>query len=391
MRLSETRRAFERMADRGQIKEDHVDLLTHAAIYEAAGNAFGRAYYQETWNKAEDEVQARRAATEGAQADTDNIIMAWERKAKDVGQLNARMAREAIHTTLDLPAVLGRARDLVIRPAEEPVNLESALLNGAFKRTMQNFREMPSLQKDVDTLGLFLQPEGTNVRYEGFSWSEDKYAVSKYSRAIGWTWEAKVNDDLQSFLDESAALGYAARMNRLKVLFLAIVAGTARTTLTGTGAGAGGPTIANVDAARAALASSTPPRRLGGISIPVPWEGLANATRDNQFVPASTPAELNPVYSAFTVNVEEYLADVLAAAPSGNALDWLAHDSNIASWLEFATLRGFEGGPSIVFKLPDTRESGYGSFDNMTDAMKVVDVVGAKVIDGTRVLRVAGA
>src|SRR5690625_3285482 len=141
------------------------------------------------------------------------------------------MAREAIHTTLDLPAVLGRARDLVIRPAEEPVNLESAMLNGAFKRTMQNFREMPSLQKDVDTLGLFLQPEGTNVRYEGFSWSEDKYAVSKYSRAIGWTWEAKVNDDLQSFLDESAALGYAARMNRLKVLFLAIVAGTAHPTL----------------------------------------------------------------------------------------------------------------------------------------------------------------
>src|SRR5690625_4721480 len=163
------------------------------------------------------------------------------------------MAREAILTTLDLPAVLGRARDLVIRPAGEPVNLESALLNGAFKRTMQNFREMPSLQKDVDTLGLFLQPEGTNVRYEGFSWTEDGYAIAKYSRAIGWTWEARQADDAASFLDESAALGFAARVNRLRVLFAAIIAGTTRVTLTG---GAGGPTIDNIIAARELLADN---------------------------------------------------------------------------------------------------------------------------------------
>lgn len=390
MSFKDTQHAFERMADRGHIKAEHVMPLTFAAIFEQAGTAFGQAFYGPTWNKAEDEVQARRAAVEGAQAQTDSIIRSWESRAKDVSAMGDRLARETIITSLDLPAVLGRARDLVIRNAEDPTSTESALFNAAFKRTAQNFRPMSSLQKDVDSLGLFLQPEGTNVRYEGFSWSDDQYAIAKYSRAIGWTWEAQQDDNLQGFLDESAALGFAARLNRLRVVFLAIVAGTTRTTL----GGVGGPDIARIEAARAALASSTPPRRLGTVSVPIGWEGLATAARDNQFVPASSPAELNPVYSSFSVNVEESEAftQILAAAPSGNALDWLAHDANIASFLEFAALRGFEGGPRIVFKLPDTQGiTDLGSFDNMTEAMKVVDTAGAKIIDGTRILRVAGA
>lgn len=394
MSFKDTQRAFERMADRGRIKQEHVVPLTIAALMEQGAEAFGRAFYGDTFNKAEDEVAARRAAVSGAQDSTDRILQSWEARAKDIGVLSEQLARETIITSLDLPAVLGRARDLVIRGAEEPTTTESALFNAAFKRTAQNFRPMSSLQKNVDTLGLFLQPEYTNVRYEAFTWSEDQYAVAKYSRAIGWTWEAQQNDDTQTFLDESAALGFAARLNRLQVLLLAIVAGTSRTTLTGTGAGAGGPTIANVVAARAALANNSPPRRLGAIAVPVTWEGLANATRDNQFVPASTPAELNPVYSAFQVNVEESEAftQIMSAAPSGNAADWLAYDNNVSSWLEFAALRGFEGGPRIVFKLPDTRGvTDLGSFDNMTDAMKVVDTAGAKVTESSKVLRIAGA
>lgn len=393
MRFSETRRAFERMADRGHIKDEHIDLLAHTALFEAAGHAFGRAYYGERlWGKAEDAVHQRRAAVEAAKDQVDNIIQRWEARAKhDIGQLPAALAREAIHTTLDLPAIIGQARDVTIRATEDVVT-ESALMNGAAKTSRVDFREHKSIRKDVDSLGLFLQPEGTNVRYESFSWTEDGYALAKYSRATGWTWEAKVADDATGFLAESAALGTAARLNRLQVLIAAIVAGTTRTTLTGGGAGAGGPSIANVEAARAALAALN--RRLGTVSIPVSWEGLARATRDNQFIPASNPAELNPVYQAFTVNVEEsdMFSEVLAAAASGNALDWLAHDANIASWLEFATLRGFEGGPAIVFKLPDVQgRTDLGSFDNMTDAMKVVDTAGAKVTDANRVMRIAGA
>lgn len=387
MGFKDIRHAFEMQAARGNLREEHISLMEAVTIAELATKAYGRAFYGRVWDKAEADVEARRVAAETAN-EVDALIRKWEGMARDVANLPSTLARETIVTTLDLPAILGRARDITVRPAEEPVSTESALFNAANRATFENFRERQSIKQDLDLLGLFPQPEGTNVRYESFAWTEDAYAVAKYSRAIGWTWEAKVNDDLAGFLDQAAALGYAARLNRLRILFAAIIAATSRSTPTG---GAGGPTIDNVEWARDQLATSTPPRRLGQIAIPINWEGLARATRDNQFVPASNPAELNPVYQAFTVNVEELMPEVLEAADSGSALDWLAHDPNIGTWLDFHTLNGYEGGPRIAFKLPDVRDNlDMGSFDNMTDAMKVVDVVGAKVTDETRVIRVAG-
>lgn len=385
------RHAFEMQAARGNLREEHIPLMEAVTISEMAADAFGRAFYGPVWSKAKRDVEARRLAQDAASG-VDASIRKWEALAKDVQNLPSTLARETIITTLDLPAVLGRARDVVIQEAEEPVDTASPLLAASAKATRENFLPRATLKQDLDLMGLFKQPEGTNVRYEGFEWSEDEYVVDKYSRAIGWTWEARVNDDLAGFLQQASALGFAARLNRVRILFAAIVAGTTRTTPTGTGAGAGGPTIENVAFARAELADTAPPRRLGAISIPVPWEGLAQATRDNQFIPASTPAELNPVYQTFSIGVEEIMPEVLADAVSGNALDWLAHDAAIPTWLEFATLRGFEGGPRIAFKLPDVRDTNeLGSFDNMTDAMKVVDVIGAKVTDASRVIRIAGA
>lgn len=389
MRFSEIQHAYENAAARGHSREEHVTLLTAVTIFELAAEAFGRAYYgRPLWNQATADVEARRAAVAGAEDQSDRIIERWTARAKDVNALQERLARETILTTLDLPAVLGRARDVVIQQAEEPFSTESPLFAAAAKTTRTDFRSRPSVRKELDALGLFPQPEGTNVRYQPFEWTEDEYAVGKYSRAIGWTYEARINDDLGSFLDQSAALGYAGRLTRIRTLAAAIIAATTRTAPTG---GAGGPTIANLEWAREQLASSTPPRRFGAVGIPINWEGLATAARDNQMEPGSSPAVLNPVYQAFRVDVEEIIPLVLAEAPSGDALDWLAYDANVGAWLEFATLTGYEGGPRIAFKLPDTRETDLGSFDNMTDAMKVVDVTGAKVIDPTRVLRVAGA
>lgn len=389
MRFSRIQHAYEMSAARGHAREEHVTLLTAVTIFELAAEAFGRAYYGRShWGKAEDEVRARRDAVAGAANQVDTVLERWTRAAKDVGAMQERLARETILTTLDLPAVLGRARDLVIREAEEPFSTDSPLFAATPKVTATDFRPRRTVRKELDALGLFLQPEGTNVRYEPFEWSEDEYVVAKYSRAIGWTYEARVNDDLGQFLDQAAALGYAARLTRIRTLAAAIVAATTRTTPTG---GAGGPTIENLEWARETLAGNVPPRRFGRIGIPINWEGLATAARDNQMIPGSSPAELNPVFNAFTIDVEEVIPLVLGEAPGGDPLDWLAYDANIAAWLEFATLDGYQGGPRIAFKLPDTRETDLGSFDNMTDAMKVVDVTGAKVIDPTRVLRIAGA
>lgn len=373
--FKDIRHKFERMADQGHIKPDHIPMLESAMIFELAGDEFNRAYFgSRVWDKALDEVET---------SSTD-IREKWANKAKDVNVLNHQLARETIITTLDLPAAVGRARDIALREAEE-ISTDSPLLAGAARRTARDFRPMPGLRRDLDTLGLFRQPEGTNVRYEPFQYTEDEYAVVKYNRAIGWTWEAREADDLGIFLDMARALGYSARLNRVRVLLAAIVAGTTRGTY---GGSAGGPTIARVEAVRDALAGAN--ARFGAVSIPVQWEGVAEATRANQYVPGSNPAQVNPMFSAFGINVEEVMPEVFAAAPSGNAADWLGHDSNIAGWLEFAALRGFEGGPRMRFKLPDARDD-LGSFDNMTDAMSILDAVGAKVTDESRVVRVAGA
>lgn len=389
MRFSTIERAFERQALKGHAKEEHVPLLTAVTALEMGAESFYRAYFGDAhWGKAEKDVIARREAVQGAKDSSDALLEKWTRTARDASALESALARETIVTTLDLPAVLGRARDLVIREAEEPYSTESPLFAGAAKVTRPDFRPRKSIKKEFDTLGLFPQPEGTNVRYEAFSFSEDEYAVTKYSRAIGWTYEARVNDDLTGFLDQAATLGYAARMTRIKTLAAAIVAGTSRSTPSG---GAGGPTIANIEYARDTLAGGTPARRLGAVGVPVAWEGVAQAARDNQMKPGSNPAEVNPVYQSFRIDVEEIVPLVLAAAPAGNAKDWLAYDANVRSWLEFATLEGYQASPRIAFKLPDTRDADLGSFDNMTEAMKVVDVHAAKVIDATKVLRVAGA
>lgn len=370
--FKDIRHQFTRMADAGKIKSDHVPMLEAAAIFEMAGDRFGSAFYGKAWDTAKDDVEAA----------SSDVMEKWAAKARDVSVMSHRLAQETIVTTLDLPATVGRARDVAIREAQE-VGTDSPLLAGAARRTARDFRPMPGLRRDLDSLGLFKQPEGTNVRYEPFAYTEDDYAIVKYNRAIGWTWEARLADDLGVFLDMATALGYSARLNRVRVMLAAIVAGTTRSTL----GGAGGPDVARVQAAREALADAN--ARFGAVSIPVEWEGVAEATRANQYIPNSNPAEVNPVYSAFGINVEELMPEVFGAAPSGNAADWAAHDATISNWLEFATLSGFEGGPRMRFKLPDARDD-LGSFDNMTDAMSILDAVGAKVTDATRVLRIAG-
>lgn len=399
MSFKTIRHAFEMQAARGNLRDEHVPLMEHITIAEMGIKAFGKAYFGDVWAKAQADVENRRIASETAN-DVDRHIVKWERLAQDVMSLPTSLARETIVTTLDIPSTLGRARDLTIREAEQPAGLESALMTGSTKVTRNNFLKSGTIMKEYDLLGLFPQPENTNVRYEKFATSEAEYSVAKYSRAIGWTYEAKINDDLGSFLDQAAALGYSARLNRLRVIFEAIIDALTRTNPSGVQPGSGGtaapggPTIANIEWAIATLASSNPGRRLGAIGIPVLWEALAKAARDNQYVPNSSPAVINPAYQGFAINVEELLASAMEAAPvakGAKATDWLAYDAQVGAWLDFATLTGYEASPRIVFKLPDVRDAtDLGSFDNMTDAMKVVDVVGAKVTDTTRVLWAAG-
>ena len=124
----------------------------------------------------------------------------------------------------------------------------------------------------------------------------------------------------------------------------------------------------------------------GAVTVPAKWLSLARMSANSTIVPAS-PTVMNPV-SGFQVNLERSLG---VGTPLTTAGNWLAHEANIASWLEFASLDGFAGGARLVFKLPDTDARDLGSFENMTEAFKVVDAVAAKVTDASAVLDVKSA
>lgn len=392
---SEIRHAFERAADRGTVPQEYVGVLTAGVIQETAVDAFAKTYYgPKLWSDAKDFVRnSANAAAENAAQRTEEKILALEQGAKDVLNLKYISKREAVIATTDLPAILGRARDVSIRDSEGS-SLESALMASAVKRTASNFQTMHGIRYDSG-LGLFEQAEGANVRYEPIEVTTDGYNVRKFSRAIGFTFEASVNDDLQYFAAQSAALGFAARRNRIEVLLGAIRDQVARSTPSGAQASggtaaAGGPTVANIEWAKKTLAAGTPSRRMSAIAVPPAWEGVANISRGSTTLPGGAAGSVNPVYNAFDLLIEELMAEEFAKN-GGNALDWLAFAAS-TPWLEFASLRGFEGGPIFQTKLPDVRESDtYGSFDNMTLAFKVLDVVAAKVTNPDAVLRVAGA
>jgi len=229
-------------------------------------------------------------------------------------------------------------------------------------------------------------PEGTNVTYDAIERTPDSYAVTPYAVATGWTWEARQNDDLGTFLEDVRELGRRATRNRIQVLYAAIKAAVSQSTPTGTmpsggTAAAGGPTIANIEWATTTLGSDN--RVLGAVTVPAKWLALAKASASQQVVPAS-PTVQNPVMG-FGINLERSLG---VGTPLHTAANWLAHEANIASWLEFAALDGFTGGARLVFKLPDTDARDLGSFENMTEAVKIVDAVAAKVTDADSVLEI---
>lgn len=393
--MTEIKTAYQIAAAKGSIPEEHVNLLTLGTIAEVATVAFNKAYFgDKVWRQAQDDV---RNTGDAAGALTESVIHAYERKAPDVMNLKHLSARESIIATTDLPSVLGRARDIAIRDTLAP-EAESPLLAAATRRTATSFHTLRGVRYD-GTTRLFEQPEATNVRYEPLEMTEDGYQISVWSRALGFTFQAATNDDVGYFAAQTAGFGRAARQNRIFVLLEAIFNEVARTTPTGTmpsggTASAGGPTIANLEYVAQLLATRDSPegeslgQALTRIAIPANWIGTANMTVNRQEVSANVP---NPVYQTFGVDVERAMPRIAAAAPNGNALDWLAFDDS-GSWLEFATLAGYEGGPQFFNKLPDVQETNvYGSFDNLTLAFKVQDILGAKVTNPDAVVRVAGA
>lgn len=394
MRFSEIRFNYQRMADRGAITEGQVGAATLMTVLAAGRVAFYEGYYgSKAWAEAMND--ARKLKHESEQLAGSLLESVNEETAQH------RRVMEAAHVTTDFPLALSQVRDRVRRGSYNPV--ESNIAAIATRRTANDFKRLRGIRTDTMTR-LKLRPEGTSVTYASFGSSEDGYAVSNYELAVGYTWEAYKNDDIDEFVTALASLGISARRNRGLVIFEAIRDGVSRSTPSGTNpegtAAAGGPTSANMVWAFDQLAGMTNSageaiaRSLTDVYIPAKWKITAGNTLKSEFVVSgNTTARLarNSAVGLATQNDEPMMVEVMGAGGGGNVADWIASD-NTNPWLEFATLAGFEAGPRTFTKMPDVVETAdLGSFDNHTFAVKVSDAIAAKVTDDKSVLRIAGA
>ena len=260
-----------------------------------------------------------------------------------------------------MPAITGRARDIIQRADRADEMLISPLFDGAFKRTATDFRAIHGITTDEGSKGLYAVPEGTNVTYDAITRTPDSYSVVPYAVATGWTWEARQNDDLGTFLADVRELGRRATRNRNQVIYAAIKAALSQSTPSGAQpsggtAAAGGPTIANIEWATTTLATDN--RVFGAVTVPAKWLALATASASQQVVP-----------SALTVQNRAGLRHQPRTRPGTGTPTPRTTGSrtkNIASWLGRRVGRVHPA--RACLQTPGHRRPRPGSFENMTEA-----------------------
>jgi len=367
---------------RGHIPEGSANRLTLQTILLAGAAAHARAYYGEQviYKAMEDARALSHEAKEMAMVTAESLITDLS-----VARRAGRQA-EAM-TSSDFPLALAQIRDRVRRGSYNPV--ESEIFKIATPRRANDFKRIRGIRTDAFSR-LKLRPEGTNVEYANFGSNEDGYQIANYELALAYTREAWYNDDIDEFVTAAANLGVAGRRNRALVVIEAIKGALTRTVI---GGSVGGPDAARLEALFQAFAEQTNadgkpmPRLLTDIVYPAAWAMTAKAALESDLVvtgSATKTPNRNVAKGIAVPHLDAMLAEV------GTAKDWLGFDGR-QSWLEFATLRGYEAGPKTFTKMPDVVETDMeGSFENGTIALKVSDNVGASVTDSKSAILVQG-
>ncbi|AIZ44863.1 hypothetical protein QR90_06725 [Deinococcus radiopugnans] len=375
MSVKDIRREFERLADRGTITEARVMPLTLSLVMESAVQAFHQAYFGELLST---EIQNVRGMDHQA---TDNAM----RRAEGlIGDMTAfRKVHTETHTTSDFPLALANARQAAQRPAY--TYPESDLLNFAARRTADNFKALKSNRPG--SLGhrvLPVRPESTNLQYGQFYTTQDGYTVANYELGLEYTWEAYRNDEMGDFVAAAADLGATARRTRAWVLLDAIFSRADRITVP---TPADGPSIANLDAVADYFAlrqvnGRATPRVVSDLFVPTNLARKARRTVDTEF---TAPMIKNPVYQLGAVHLEDLITEFAPEYGLG-ANAYIAMDGR-AKPLEFAALRGYEGGPKTFTRVVDVQETDMeGNFENHIAAMKVSDNCGGTIRDESSVV-----
>lgn len=386
MSVKDIRRVLERLADKDVIPEHRVMPLTLNLVMESAVQAFHQAYFGDLLDKEFQNVQTMdHQATESAMVRLEGLIT-------DLGPLR-RAQRETL-TTSDFPLALANARQAAQRPAY--TYPESDLLNFAARRTADNFKALKSNRPgSLNRRVLPVRPESTNLQYGQFYSTSDGYTVANYELGLEYTWEAYTNDDLGEFTAAAAELGAIARRTRAWVLLDAIFTAAERVTVADP---ALGPNTSNLDAVADYLANRTmdgksTPRTVTDLFVPTTLARAAKRTMDTEYLIATGGANgalamtsaRNPVYQLGAVHIEDLIAEFAPEYGLGPKA-YIAMDGR-GKPLEFAALRGYEGGPKTFTRVVDVQETDMeGNFENHIAAMKVSDNCGGIVRDQAAVV-----
>lgn len=387
---------------RGEIPQGSAARLTFASIAEAGLLAFAKGYYgTKAVNESMETVrQNHRSATAGLARNaqhrdfreeiTDAHAEAMSEIAADGFLSDIKdlvNTYGATHTTSDFPLALANLRQRTLRDALPGV--DSNWRDFATVTTTSDFKEIRSLAF-TELPELLRRPEGTDVRYATFGESGTGYYVANYERAIKYTWEMSLNDEVGKFIRALELFGKAAKRTEAVIVFTAIAAGLPRTPVAGVTAGA--PTPERLAALRNVLATRTY-QDSDGAQLEYGYNAtdLIYGTSDQDAVALALTQEYsnfqgglrNIIFGAFTPHLERLWSRVMGR-------DWVVYD-NLAEWLEVAFLEGFQQGPKTYTKIPDVVEyPDEGSFADHTLHIKAGHVLGAKVVDPNGAARFEG-
>lgn len=360
----------------GEIPVGTANAATFATIAEVGLNAAYEGYFGKKWvNEAYDTAKVEQHALEvGA-----SVIA-------DVRDLHRTM--EATHSTSDFPLALQNLRARAVREAY--VGEDSRWRDFASVTTTPDFKAIRSLRFD-EAPELLLRPEGTNVQYLTLGESEDGYRVSNFERAIKYTWEMYVNDEVGKFAAALRSFGEGARRTEVITVFNAINTGLVRTVLPVNGAGV--PTVARLIEMEETLTTRTfVDSENNSVEHGYMLTDLIHGTRERQHVyqvlnqehVTANPDAPNPMMGAFESHLERLWSRVMGR-------DYVGYDRNV-NWLEVAFLQGFQGGPKTYVKMPTSQDyPDEGSFEDHTLHIKMGHTLGAKVIEPKAAIRVQGA
>jgi len=378
---------------RGAIPAGSAAGLTYATILEAGVRAVAEGYYgtptvrQAEKTAAQDE-QATLDLADDVLADISTITKVYDGVDAFMNE-NGKIG--AVHTTSDFPKALANLRQRLVRQ-DTPIGTAAwrSWIPSRLVGTTPDFKPVRGL--NMTEMGeLKLRPEGTDVQYTTLGFTADHFMVANYERALQYTWEAWLNDEVSAFARGLRKLGEGASRTEAIVIFNAILNGVSRSSETGVTTGS--PTASRIAAARTAMAARTVTDVDGvattgeimatDIVYPAAWRDVVEIALGTQYTDFQAGAP-NVVYRSVEPHLERLWGRVFTS-------DWIMFDRDI-DWIDVRFLQGFEGGPATYTKMPNVQDNpDQGSFENHSLSVKVGHTLGALVTNTDGVLRNQGA